>query len=175
MDNAVLQNMRSRRSCRAYQDRQISQEQLDAVLEAGLWAPNGMARQATKFVAIQDKEIIRRLSGMNAEIQGKPGTDPFYGAPTVIVVLSQADVPTAVEDGAEAICNMLNAAASLELGGCWIHRARQEFDSAEGKQLLADWGLEGDYVGVGHCILGYPKTQPGEGAPRKEGRIIKVL
>ena len=92
-----------------------------------------------------------------------------------MVVLAKADIPTAVEDGSLAMGNMMNAAASLGLGSCWIHRAREVFESEEGKRLLASWGLEGEYRGIGHCILGYPAEQPAEGAPRKDGRLLEVL
>ena len=93
----------------------------------------------------------------------------------MVVVLAKADIPTAVEDGSLAMGNMMNAAASLGLGSCWIHRAREVFESEEGKRLLASWGLEGEYRGIGHCILGYPAQQPAEGAPRKDGRLLEVL
>lgn len=175
MDNAVLQNMRQRRSCRAYQDRQISLEEMETVIEAGAWAPSGMGRQPVLFVAVQDKATRDTLSRLNAHFLGKPDMDPFYGAPTVVVVLVKADIPTAVEDGSLAMGNMMNAAASLGLGSCWIHRAREVFESEEGKRLLASWGLEGEYRGIGHCILGYPAQQPAEGAPRKDGRLLEVL
>ena len=101
-------------------------------------------------------------------------TDPFYGAPTVIVVLADRSRPTWVEDGSLALGNLMNAAHALGLGSCWIHRAREVFDSPEGQALLHRWGLEGTYAGVGHCILGYPATDLPPAPPRKPGRVVRV-
>lgn len=176
MDNAVLQNMRQRRSCRAFLPQQITLEEMETVIEAGAWAASGMGRQPVVFVAVQDKATRDTLSALNAKWMGKEeGFDPFYGAPTVVVVLVKADIPTAVEDGSLAIGNMMNAAASIGLGSCWIHRARQIFDSEEGKALLAAWGMDQDHIGIGHCVLGYAAQPAVEGAPRKEGRLLEVL
>ena len=173
--NETLKVLKERRSVRKYKAEQIRDEELNAILEAGTWAPSAKGLQTSVMVVVQDPETIAWMSKLNAEIQGNPGTDPFYGAPTVVVVLAKADIPTAVEDGSLAMGNMMNAAASLGLGSCWIHRAREVFESEEGKRLLASWGLEGEYRGIGHCILGYPAQQPAEGAPRKDGRLLEVL
>ena len=175
MDNAVLQNMRQRRSCRAYQDRQISLEEMETVIEAGAWAPSGMGRQPVLFVAVQDKATRDTLSRLNAAVMGND-RDPFYGAPTVLVVLADKSRPTCVEDGSLVMGNLLLAAHAAGLGACWIHRAREVFAGDEGKALLAKWGLDGEkYIGVGHCILGY--AAPGgyrEAAPRKAGYVVRV-
>lgn len=171
---STLEDLKSRRSCRAYRPEQITQEELEAVLEAGVYAPNGRGHQSPVLVAVQDKATRDKLSRMNGEIMGNPDTDPFYGAPTVIVVLAEADWPTAVYDGSCAMCNLLNAASAIGLGSCWIHRAKEEFESEEGKQLLCQWGLEGSYLGVGHCVLGYPAQDLPEAAPRKAGGIIRI-
>ena len=108
---------------------------------------------------MQNKEVRDLLSRMNAQVLGMD-VDPFYGAPTVVVVLAKADSPHAVQDGSLVLGNMMTAAKAIGLGSCWINRAREVFDSAEGKQLLARWGVEGDYIGVGNCILGYPDEEP---------------
>lgn len=171
--NEAYQNLLNRRSIRSYTDQPIPDSLLDAVLEAGLYAPSGMNTQGVRLVAIRDPETVSHLSRLNAAVMGA-STDPFYGAPCVIVVLSDPEIYGGwMEDGALAMGNLMNAAASLGLGSCWIHRARQVFDSPEGKQLLRSWGLPEHLQGIGNCILGYPKETP-QARPRKEGRIVKV-
>ena len=162
----------NRRSIRKYKSEQISTELLDAVLQAGLWAPSGMNKQNTIMVAVRDKETRDLLSKINAEIMDVE-TDPFYGAPCVIVVLADPDMPTWIDDGSLVLGNLMNAAHALGLGSCWINRARQTFDRPEGKALLEKWGLPERYRGVGNCILGYADEEP---APKErlKGRIIKV-
>lgn len=175
MTNEVLSAMAARRSCRAYQPEQIGAEELQTVLEAGTWAPTGMNRQSPVIVAVQDKAVRDQLSAINAQIMGRDG-DPFYGAPTVLVVLADQTAPTWVEDGSLVMGNLLLAASSIGLGCCWIHRARETFDSPEGKALLRGWGLDPErYRGIGNCILGYPA--PGgikAAAPRKPDYVVKV-
>ena len=171
--NEVISCLVSRRSCKKYQKTQIDEAQLQEILTAGLYAPSGMGRQSPIFVVLQKEEDIRQLAQMNAAVRGSAG-DPFYGAPTVVVVLADAKVPTCVEDGSVAICNMLNAASSLGVGACWIHRARQEFESEAGKALLQKWGIPSHYIGVGHCILGNWEGTIPQPAPRREGRILRV-
>ena len=170
----TLDDLKTRRSCRSYQPRQIAEEELQAVLEAGMYAPTGMGAQSPVIVAVQDPETIDRLRGMNAAIMGAPEADPFYGAPTVLIVLADRSRPTCRYDGSCVMCNLLNAAQAVGLGACWIHRAREEFDSDEGKALLKQWGIEGDYEGVGHCILGYRADAVPAPAPRKERYVYYV-
>ena len=167
----IIKAMQERRSVRAYTDEVPGKELIDEVVEAGLWAASGMGRQDPVIVAVTNRELRDRLSAMNAEIMGRPGTDPFYGAPVVLVVLAPRDVPTHVYDGSLVMGNLMLAAHALGLGSCWIHRAREEFDSPEGKAILAELGIEGDYEGIGHCILGYPAETP-EAKPRNDGRVI---
>lgn len=158
----AIEVLNTRRSVKKFSDKQVENEDLKKVLDAGMHAATGMNLQSPKFLVIQRKEIIERFSKWNLshfpeELQDKMGEiDPFYGAPTLIVVLADGNVPTCVEDGSLAIGNMLNAAHALGIGACWIHRAREEFDSIQGKELLKVWGLSTDYIGVGHVILGYP-------------------
>ena len=166
MTNETLQTIRSRRSCRAYEPRQITDAELDAVLEAGTYAASAMGRQSAKIVVVQDAATRAQLTRMNAAVMGTD-SDPMYGAPTILVVLADAHANCAVQDGSLVMGNLMLAAASLGLGSCWINRAREEFDSAEGKALLKKWGIEGDWIGVGHCILGYPAAEPKPAAPRK--------
>lgn len=168
----MYEDLLTRRSVRKYTDRQVEDEKLDKVLTAGLYAPTGMNNQAPVLVAVQDKETRDKLSRMNAAVMGASG-DPFYGAPCVIVVLSDPERMTWVEDGSLVLGNLMNAAHSLGLGSCWIHRAKECFDTPEGKALLRAWGVPENYRGVGNCILGYAAEEP-EAKPRKSGRIIKI-
>lgn len=164
--------LKNRRSIRKYQPQQVSDVHLDAILEAGLFAPSGMNTQNTIMVAVRDKETRDQLSRMNSAVMGTD-KDPFYGAPCVIVVLVEPERYTAVEDGTLVLGNLMNAAYEIGVGSCWIHRAQQMFESEEGKALLRKWGLREDLRGVGNCILGYPDEDPAP-KPRREGRIIKV-
>ena len=174
MTNEVLKCIETRRSVRRYRAEQIKDEELDAILRAGTYAASGMGRQPVKFVVLQRPEDVAELEAMNAAVLGTPGAKPFYGAPTVVVVLADASVPTAVEDGSLALGNLMLAAHSVGVGSCWIHRAREEFASAQGKALLKKWGVAGDWLGVGHCILGYAGGAEGNAAARKDGNIVRV-
>lgn len=152
--NEALEVLTSRRSIKAYLPEQIKDEELEAILAAGINAPTGRNMQAPIIVAVQDPETVKLLSKLNAEVMGASG-DPFYGAPTVLVVLSDRTKPTYFYDGCLVMGNLMNAAHAIGVGACWIHRAKEVFDSAIGKELLAKWGIEGDYEGIGNCILGY--------------------
>ena len=174
MTNEVLKCIETRRSVRRYRAEQIKDEELDAILRAGTYAASGMGRQPVKLVVLQKPEDVAELEAMNAAVLGAPGAKPFYGAPTVVVVLVDANVPTAVEDGSLALGNLMLAAHSVGVGSCWIHRAREEFASEQGKALLKKWGVTGDWLGVGHCILGYADGAEGKAAPRKDGNIVRV-
>lgn len=170
--NAALEAIYNRRSIRKYKAEQISREELEAVLKAGVCAPTGMNRQSPIILVVQDKEEIAYLSKLNAAVNHWE-SDPFYGAPTVLIVLAEANSTHAVQDGSLVMGNMMNAASALGLGSCWINRAREVFDSTEGKALLAKWGIEGDYIGIGNCILGYP-DEVREMKPRKENYVYYV-
>ncbi|MCD8015788.1 MAG: nitroreductase [Lachnospiraceae bacterium] len=171
--NEVLKCLKERRSVRKYKTEQIKDSELEQILEAGTYAPTGMGAQSPIIVVVQDAETIAKLSKMNAAIMGI-SADPFYGAPTVVVVLADRSRGTFVEDGALVIGNMMNAAFSIGVDSCWIHRAKEVFDSEEGKALLKEWGIEGDYQGVGHCILGYRDGDLPQAKPRKENYIYRV-
>ena len=171
--NETLKNLEERRSIRKYKDEQIRDEQLNEILEAGTYAPTGMGAQSPVMVVIQDKETIRELSKMNADVMGT-NSDPFYGAPTVIVVLADKNRLTYVEDGSLVMGNLMNAAHAVGVDSCWIHRAKEDFESEKGKELLKKWNIEGDYVGIGNCILGYRDCQYPKAKPRKAGYIVRV-
>lgn len=171
---STLKDLKERRSIRAYKPEQVKEEELQKILEAGTYAPTGMGAQSPKIVVVQDKETRDYLSELNAKVMGTDA-DPFYGAPTVLVVLASKEQPTYLEDGTLVMGNLLNAAYAVGVGSCWIHRAKEVFDSEEGKTLLKKWGIEGDYAGIGHCILGYPAGDAApNAAPRKEDYIVYV-
>ena len=170
--NKTIEDLMNRRSIRKYKPEQISRQELDTVLNAGICAPTGMNRQSPILIAVQNKQVRDKLSKMNAAVMGSD-SDPFYGAPTVIVVLAAAESPHAVQDGSLVMGNLMNAAKAIGLGSCWINRAKEMFETEEGKQLLAEWGVQGDYIGSGHCILGYPDEEPAM-KPRKENYIYYV-
>ena len=165
--------LKSRRSCRAYKPELIEQNKLDAILEAGTYAATGMGKQSPVIIAVTDRKLRDRLSKMNASVLGME-IDPFSGAPEVVVVLADKSVPTYVYDGSLVLGNMMNAAADLGVASCWIHRAKEEFESPEGKAILKELGIEGDYEGIGHLILGYAASPAPKPAPRKAGYIVRA-
>ncbi|MBE6554966.1 MAG: nitroreductase family protein [Ruminococcaceae bacterium] len=174
MEELVLKCLKERRSVRAFRTEQVGEAELAAVLEAGTYAATGRNKQAPIIIAVQDKGAREKLRRMNAEILGTPDQDPFYGAPTILVVLSDPAVSTHVEDGALVLGNLMNAAHAVGLASCWIHRARQEFESEQGKALLKEWGIEGEYVGIGHLALGIAATELPAPTPRKKDYIYRV-
>lgn len=169
----TLDSIKKRRSVRAFKPDQISDDELNAVLEAGVYAPSGRGFQPVKLVVVQDAETLGILSRLNAEVFGVK-FDPFYRAPTTVVVFSDTSRPTCVEDGALALGNMMLAAYAVGLGSCWIHRAKEVFSGSEGKQLMQKWGIDDRFVGVGHCALGYPAGPLPAALPRKEGNIVRL-
>ena len=174
MTNQVLEALKNRRSIRKYKTEQIKDEELNAVLEAGTYAPTGMGTQSPLMVVVQDKGTIARLSKMNAAFTAVPDGDPFYGAPTVVIVLADSTNHNGFADGCLVMGNLMNAAYSIGLGSCWINRAREMFDTVEGQKMLRGWGVEDKYVGVGSCILGYADCPHPEAKPRKEGYVIRT-
>ncbi|MBI5018436.1 MAG: nitroreductase [Deltaproteobacteria bacterium] len=171
--NETMHTMLNRRSIRKFKTEQIKDEELNAVLEAGKYAPSGANQQSALFIVVRDKATREQLAKMNAEVLGKD-IDPYYGAPTIILVLADTTKVTPVEDASLALGNMCNAAYSIGLGSCWIHRTRDMFESEEGKALLKKWGVEGNYIGVGSCILGYPDGDHPKAAPRKDPFVVMV-
>ncbi len=171
--NETLNNLKTRRSTRSYLPKQVEKDLLEQVLEAGTYAPTGGGQQVPVIVAVQDPHTVKQLSRMNAKVIGN-ASDPFYGAPTVLVVLADRSRRTYLLDGASVMTTLVNAAHAVGLGSCWIHRAKEMFESDEGKALLKQWGIEGDYEGIGHVILGYPAGPSPEPAPRKANYIYRV-
>ena len=171
--NEALEVLYNRRSIRRYKSEQISREEMDAVIRAGVCAASGKNRQSAIIIAVTNREMRDRLSKLNAAVMGSD-KDPFYGAPVVLIVLADKSVPTYVYDGSLVLGNMMNAAFDLGIGSCWIHRAKQVFESEPGKQILKDLGIEGNYEGIGHLILGYPNGDYKDPAPRKENYIYRI-
>jgi len=171
--NEVLKAIKERRSTKSFKSDMVPMEIIDQICEAGKWAANGKGAQAGMIVAVTDKETRDKLSRLNAAVMGAD-TDPFYGAPVVLVVLADKSVPTYVYDGSLVMGNLMLAAHSLNVGSCWIHRAKQVFDSEEGKAILASLGVEGEWEGVGNCVIGYPAGEPKEPKPRKENWVYKI-
>ncbi len=171
----VLDCIKTRRSIRKFKPDMVPRELIDKVLEAGTWAPSGRGAQSGIIIAITNKELRDKLSEMNRVIWKKEeGFDPFFGAPVVLVVLANTANSTCIHDGSCIMENMLLAAHDLGLGGIWIHRAKQEFESPEGRAILDSLGIEGEYVGVGHCCIGYKDGEDPEPKPRKENYIYYI-
>ena len=163
----VFDNMLSRRSIRKFTDEMVPDEVIEKIIQAGTYAPTGMGKQSPIIIAVTNREVRDKLSALNASVMGGKG-DPFYGAPVVLVVLADRSVPTYLYDGSLVMGNLTLAAHDLGVGSCWIHRAKEEFDSEEGKAILKELGIEGDYEGIGNCILGYADGPEPEAKPRKE-------
>ena len=174
METNFLEIIRTRRSCRSYKPDQITDEQLNAVLEAGTYAPTSRGLQSPFIVAVQNDALKARLAKMNAEVMGVT-TNPYYDAPTYVLVFVPEDAPNGVQDASLVLENMMLAAHTQGLGSCWIHREREMFATEEGKELMREWGLPGGLVGIGALSLGYPDGEPSPAKPRKEGyaRVIK--
>ena len=173
--NDVIKAMEERRSIRKYQAKPVPQEIIEQIVEAGTFAASGMGKQSALIIAVTDPALRSRLAKMNAEIGGwKPDFDPFYGAPAVLVVLADKKVPTYVYDGSLVMGNLMLAAHALDIGSCWIHRAKEEFESAEGQKILKDLGIEGEYGGIGHCVLGYVDGEYPATHPRKDNWVYYV-
>lgn len=171
--NEAMKNLLERRSVRGYKKDLVPAEVLDEILEAGKYAPSGMGQQKTLMVVTQDPELVVKLSKMNADVMGAK-SDPFYGAPTVVIVFADSEQGTCVENGSLVMGNLMNAAHAVGVDSCWIHRAREVFDSEEGKALKAEWGVPESYIGIGHCVLGYRSGEYPEAKKRKDGFVIRV-
>ena len=167
----VLETIKSRRSIRKYKSDMVPQDKLEKIIEAGTYAATGMGKQSPIIIAVTNKELRDKLSQMNAKIMGVDNMDPFYGAPVVLIVLADKSRPTYVYDGSLVMGNLMLEAEAQGIGSCWIHRAKEEFESEEGKEILKSLGIEGDYEGIGHCILGYADGEAPKAAPRKDSYV----
>ena len=173
--NEVIKAMKERRSIRKFKAEMPPKADLEQIVEAGLYAANCRGKQAVITIAVTDKELRDKLSAVNNEIMGGPeGNDPFYGAPAILIVLANKEVPTAPYDGSLVMGNLMLAAHSLGLGSIWIHRAKEEFEMPEYQKLLKDLGIEGEWEGIGHCAVGYIDGENPAAAPRNDGRVFWV-
>ncbi|MCQ2460067.1 MAG: nitroreductase [Ruminococcus sp.] len=170
----AIENLITRRSVRKYKPDMVPKDIIEKIAEAGTYAPTGMNKQVPIIIAVTNKELRDKLSALNAQIMGAENIDPFYGAPVVLIVLAEKSMPTYVYDGSLVMGNLMNAAHEYGIASCWIHRAKEEFETELGKQILADLGIEGDYEGIGHCILGYADCEKPEPAPRKENYVYWI-
>ncbi len=172
--NEIIQSMLERRSIRRYKPDPVPKEALEQIIAAGTYAASGMGRQSPIIIAVTNRAERDKLSGLNRKIGGwDSGFDPFYGAPAVLIVLARKDCPTYIYDGSLALGNMMLAAHALGLGSCWIHRAKEEFETEEGRKILESLGISGEYEGIGHCIVGYP-DEIKQAAPRKDNRVFFI-
>ena len=163
--NEAYKNLIERRSIRKYNNTKVSHDLMEKIVRAGQFAPSGMNRQIYAFVMVEDEELVAKLSKMNADAMNST-SDPFYGAKSLIIVFADTNAPTYLYDGALAMGNLMNAANALGVDSCWIHRAKEVFETPEGKEMKKTWGLPESYEGIGHCILGYREEEPGERAQR---------
>lgn len=171
--NPIISAMLERRSVRAYQAEMVPKEMIEQIVLAGTYAASSMGQQATAIVAITNQELRNQLATMNAKIGGwQPDFDPFYGAPVILLVLAEKNKANRVYDGSLVMGNLMLAASALGLGSCWIHRAKEEIESVEGQEILKKIGIEGNYEGIGHCVIGFPKEEIPEAAPRNHHRVF---
>ena len=174
--NEIIKAMKERRSIRSFKADMPAKEDIEQIIEAGLYAANARGQQQVITVAVTDKALRDKLMDANRKIGGwNEGFDPFYGAPVILIVLAAADWPNRVYDGSLVMGNMMLAAHSLGLGSIWIHRAKEEFEQEEWKALLKELGVSGEWEGIGHCAVGYAEGDIPAAAPRKEGRVFWAL
>lgn len=172
--NETVRVLKERRSIRKYKDKQITEEELNTILECGMYAPSGKNKQSGLIVVIQNKDLISKIAKINASFVNKEGLNPFYDAPTLIIVFADKNISTYVQDGSAIITNMINAAYSIGVSSCWIHRAKETFETEEGKKLMKEWNIPSNYEGIGNCVLGYSDCENINPFPRKENYVIKV-
>ena len=174
MNQEALNVFKTRRAIRNFKPEQITDEELRAVVEAGTYAPTGKGTQGVQIIAVQSPENVAAVDALNARVLGNPEMHPYYGAPTILLVLETPQCVTHELDGAAACMNMLNAACAAGLGSCWIHRCKQMFALPEGKALLKQWGLSEELVGVASIALGYADGEPPRPKERREGYVLRV-
>lgn len=171
--NETIKTILSRRSVRSYQPKQITDDELDIILKAGTYAPSAMNQQSSHFTVIQNRGLIEELAALGKEVRGQD-SNPFYDAPTVVLVFAKRDNIAPVQDASLAIQNMFLAAASLNIGSCWINCVNRIFETEKGKELKKRIGVGEEYMSVGSCILGYPAGEINGAAPRKEDFISVI-
>lgn len=169
----AIENLKTRRSIRKFKSDMVPKDIIEKIIDAGTYAATGMNRQSPIIIAVTNKELRDKLSKMNAQIMGAD-MDPFYNAPVALIVLADRSMPTYLYDGSLVMGNLMNAAHAYGISSCWIHRAKEEFESAEGKAILSELGITGDYEGIGHCVIGYADCDQPEAAPRKDNYVYWI-
>ena len=173
--NETLKVLETRRSCRKFKPDMVGEDELKAIVKAGTYAATGMGKQSPIIIAVTDKAVRDEIMEANRKVGGwDEGFDPFYGAPVILIVLANKEVGTYLYDGSLVMGNLMNAAESLGVASIWIHRAKEEFESEFGKNLLKKLGIEGEYEGIGHCALGYAEGPANPAAPRKENYVYYI-
>ena len=169
----AIENLKTRRSIRKFKSDMVPKDIIEKIIDAGTYAATGMNRQSPIIIAVTNKELRDKLSKMNAKIMGAD-MDPFYNAPVALIVLADRSMPTYLYDGSLVMGNLMNAAHAYGISSCWIHRAKEEFESEEGKAILSELGITGDYEGIGHCVIGYADCDQPEAAPRKDNYVYWI-
>ncbi len=170
----MLDAIKNRRSCRNFDpNKTIENEKLMEVINAGLNAPSAKNRQTGIIIAVTNKIVRDKISNFNAKILGVD-IDPFYKAPVILLVAVEK-APTAKYDGSIMIENMMLEATNQGLASIWIHRAKEELEDPEFKEILNSVNLDLDnYEGVGHVALGYANDTKYPKKELKEGRAFFV-
>ena len=169
----AIENLTTRRSIRKFKSDMIPKDVIENIINAGTYAPTGMNWQSPIIIAVTNKDVRDRLSALNAKVM-QQDVDPFYNAPVVLIVLADKSRPTYIYDGSLVMGNLMNAAYAYGISSCWIHRAKEEFESEEGREILRSLGIEGDYEGIGHCILGYADCEKPSAPPRKKDYVYWI-
>lgn len=167
----VLEVLKTRRSVKNYQNKSIDRIRIEKIVEAGLYAPSGKNSQDVKMLVVEDRELVQKIAKINASIM-RVSSDPFYGAPVVIIVFADKTCHTHVEDGSLVMANLMIEAYALGIDSCWIHRAKESFSTPEGRKIARQYGIPDNYEGIGNCILGYCEGEYPQVSKRKENRII---
>ncbi len=171
----AYESLLKRRSIRNFNEKEVEEEKVDKIIQAGLYAASGKNRQSAIIIEVRNKKTRDMLSELNRKIGGFPeGFDPFYKAPVILVVLARKDVNTHIYDGSLVMGNLMQASYDLGLGSIWIHRAKEEFENEEGKKLLKSLNIQGDYEGIGHCAIGYTDNLDVPSHPIEKGRVYKI-
>lgn len=170
----LLEIIKTRRSVRSFKPDPVPQELLDRIIEAGTWAATSRGMQSPIIIQVTNREVRDKIAAANARIMGQEDSDPFYGAPAILIVLARKDVANRVYDGSLVMGNLMLAAHELGIGSCWIHRAKEEFESGEGKALLQSLGIQEEYEGIGHCALGYVDGEYPAAPKRKEHWVYYI-
>ena len=167
----ALECMLTRKSVKKYKSDPVPKELLEKIIQAGLNAPSGLNKQAAVILAVTDRQVRDELSKLNAGKDPFFRADPFYGAPVVLVVLADKSVPTYLYDGSLVMENLQLAAHALGLGACWIHTAKQVSETEAGKKILEVANINGEYEGIGFCVLGIPDDIPQKELQRKSNYV----